>query len=184
MTEQESAESPDPQPQSGKLLILVRHAKSSWDAPQLDDFARPLNTRGFRDAPDMGKRLAAKYPKLDHFASSPAVRAWTTAEILADAWNFPHEKLQPEPTAYEASTATLIDLVRKFPSDATTAALAAHNPGITLTFNLLAGTHIANVPTCGVAILRFPVDSWPEVSEGEGVLVEYDFPKNSPGLGR
>jgi len=181
MTKQENTDSSDPQPQSGKLLILVRHAKSSWNNPSVDDFDRPLNDRGLRDAPDMGKRLAAKHPKPDHFASSPAVRAWATAEILADGWNFPREKLHPLPAAYEAATATLINLLREFPRDATTAVLTAHNPGITLVLNQLAGSHIPNIPTCGIAILRFAIGSWTEVAEGAGELVEYDFPKNRTG---
>ena len=180
MTEQESADSPAPQPQSGKILILIRHAKSSWGDPTLDDFDRPLNPRGLRDAPEMGKRLAAKYPPPDLFAASPAVRAWSTAEILAEAWVFPVQKVHPLPAVYEAHTSTLIDLVRKFPLNAATAAIVAHNPCTTHVVNLLTCSQIPNVPTCGVAILRFPIDSWSEVREGEGELVEYDFPKNRP----
>ena len=84
------------------------------------------------------------------------------------------------PAAYEASSSTLIDLVRKFPPPAATAVIAAHNPGTTRVVNLLACSQILNVPTCGVAVLRFPVDSWSEVREGEGELMEYDFPKNRP----
>lgn len=128
----------------------------------------------------MGCRLASKYPTPDHFASSPAVRAWSTAKILAQAWEYPVEKINPTAAAYEASPATLIKLVRKFPSTATSAAMTAHNPGITYLVNALAGSGIPSMPTCSVAVIDFAVDSWAEVREGDGELVEYDFPKNRP----
>ena len=180
MPNQQSAESHSPQQQISKLLILVRHAKSSWNHPHLNDFDRPLNPRGLQDAPEMGCRLASKYPTPDHFAASPAVRAWSTAKILAQAWNYPVDQIHPAAAAYEASPATLIKLVRQFPSTASAGAMAAHNPGITHVVNALAGSVTPNMPTCSVAVIRFAVDSWTDVREGEGELVEYDFPKNQP----
>src|SRR6185436_5308799 len=67
----------------GKTLILVRHAKSSWDDLGLSDFDRPLNDRGKKDAPVMAERLANKKIKIDAFISSPAKRAARTARIFA-----------------------------------------------------------------------------------------------------
>ena len=66
-----------------RTLILVRHAKSSWDSLDLPDTERPLADRGKRDAPMMGKRLAKQQGKPDLILSSPARRALTTAEIIA-----------------------------------------------------------------------------------------------------
>jgi phosphohistidine phosphatase len=66
-----------------KTLFLIRHAKSSWDDTALPDKDRPLNDRGWRDAPKMGKRLAKRHVKPDLILSSPAVRALRTAEIIA-----------------------------------------------------------------------------------------------------
>src|SRR4029434_8634311 len=66
-----------------KTLFLIRHAKSSWDDAALSDKDRPLDDRGKRDAPKMGKRLAKRDVKPDLILSSPAVRARTTAEIIA-----------------------------------------------------------------------------------------------------
>ena len=66
-----------------KTLLLIRHAKSSWDDPALPDKDRPLNDRGRRDAPKMGKRLAKRGVKPDLILSSPALRALRTAEIIA-----------------------------------------------------------------------------------------------------
>ncbi|MDH3806604.1 MAG: histidine phosphatase family protein, partial [Gammaproteobacteria bacterium] len=64
-----------------KTLTLVRHAKSSWKDSGLSDRERPLNKRGERDAPVMGKRAAAAGLRPSQIISSPAVRAWTTAKI-------------------------------------------------------------------------------------------------------
>jgi phosphohistidine phosphatase len=66
-----------------KKLIIVRHAKSSWDNPDLDDFDRPLNKRGLKDAPRMGKRLKEKHITPDIMLSSPAERALATCQAIA-----------------------------------------------------------------------------------------------------
>lgn len=69
-----------------KTVILIRHAKSSWDSGVANDFDRPLNERGKHDAPMMAKRLADKKIKIDAFISSPAKRAKKTAEEFAEAY--------------------------------------------------------------------------------------------------
>ena len=66
-----------------KTLILIRHAKSSWDAPGMSDSERPLNERGKKDAPEMAKRLRKRGLKIDAFVSSPAERALRTARYFA-----------------------------------------------------------------------------------------------------
>ena len=66
-----------------KRLILVRHAKSDWSLPGQEDWDRPLNVRGQRDAPDMARRLRSRRLKPDRILSSPAVRALTTATVMA-----------------------------------------------------------------------------------------------------
>ncbi len=65
-----------------KILLLVRHAKSSWDDPSLNDFERPLNERGKKDAPEMAKKLNSKKIKIDAFVSSPAKRARQTCKYF------------------------------------------------------------------------------------------------------
>lgn len=69
-----------------KQLLLVRHAKSDWGNPGLDDFDRPLNERGKKDAPAMAKRIIEKKIKIDAFISSPAKRAAKTAKYFAAAF--------------------------------------------------------------------------------------------------
>src|SRR4051794_9695084 len=70
-----------------KTLILVRHAKSSWDQPGVSDIDRPLNERGKSDAPQMAKRLKERNIKIDLFISSPAKRAKKTAKYFAEEYD-------------------------------------------------------------------------------------------------
>ena len=72
--------------QSNKTLLLIRHAKSSWDISNLNDFERPLNDRGKKDAPAMAKRLLHKKISIDAFVSSPAKRAKKTAELFCQEY--------------------------------------------------------------------------------------------------
>ena len=69
-----------------KSLLIIRHAKSDWDNSSLNDFDRPLNKRGKRDAPEMAKRLLGKKISIDAFVSSPALRAFTTCKIIAQEY--------------------------------------------------------------------------------------------------
>ncbi|NIP30788.1 MAG: hypothetical protein GTO02_12900, partial [Candidatus Dadabacteria bacterium] len=88
-------------------LLLVRHAKSSWDNADLQDFDRPLNKRGFKNAPEMGKRLLKKGLIINLIYSSPALRAITTAELIAKEIGYESSKIIYKPEIYEAGINTL-----------------------------------------------------------------------------
>ena len=79
-----------------KTLYVIRHAKSSWDDPTLSDFDRPLNNRGKKDAPTMGKRLAQRQVVPDLLLSSPAERALTTCKIIAEEIHYPAGKIKTD----------------------------------------------------------------------------------------
>ena len=85
-----------------KKLYLARHAKSSWKNPDLDDYDRPLNKRGIRDAPFIGKKLKEKNILPDLIISSPAIRAITTAKELAAQMGYPEENIILDENIYEA----------------------------------------------------------------------------------
>lgn len=160
-----------------RRLILVRHAKSSWDYAELSDFERPLNTRGRRDAPAMAKRLAAALQPPVKLVSSPALRAITTAHIFAEAYGIPHLAIRVEPGIYEASHGTLLGLVQQLDDADQQVLLFGHNPGLSELALMLARCTFADLPTCAVATLRFDAASWREVRRGGGVLERYDYPK-------
>ncbi|MEQ8715152.1 MAG: histidine phosphatase family protein [Cyclobacteriaceae bacterium] len=160
-----------------KTLILVRHAKSSWDYPQLSDFDRPLNGRGKRDAPRMGRYLAERDIHADLIVSSPANRAITTARTIQEYLVSPMPRIAEEPSLYHASAATILRVVQAQPDDVNSLMIFGHNPGFTDCANQLSGSYIENIPTCGVVGIEFDVNSWPVVEFGTGHQLYFHFPK-------
>ena len=168
-----------PLPPDRKRLLICRHAKSSWQEATLSDVERPLNKRGEKDAPEMGKRLAHRGIHPDLIMTSPAVRARTTAEIYAVQLNYRLDKLRINPDQYAATVPTLLALLRKVESRFTTVMIVGHNPECTALANLLGGLHLENIPTSGVVALEFSIASWQSLAPGNGALLFFDFPKNN-----
>ncbi|ANT65918.1 SixA phosphatase family protein [Prosthecochloris sp. CIB 2401] len=160
-----------------KTLVLVRHAKSSWESAAQDDFDRPLNQRGQHDAPIMARRVMEKGVRPDLLVSSPAMRAITTAEIFVVTMGLPQELLRENREIYEAGLNELVRIVRELPEGAETVLLFGHNPGITLLNKFLCGEHIDNVVTCGAICMELEAGSWKEVGTGAGKLLWYEYPK-------
>lgn len=160
-----------------KRLVLVRHAKSSWASTHLSDRERPLNKRGERDAPRMGKRLAGRGAAPELILSSPAVRAISTARILAGKVGYAESRIVELDDLYGAGVRDFLEVLADRGGEAQSVMLFSHNPGITELVNFLSGETIGNVPTCGVAVLDFPVKQWKEIGRGTGVLVDFDYPK-------
>jgi phosphohistidine phosphatase len=164
---------------SYRRLVLVRHAKSSWDYAELSDFERPLSTRGRRDAPLMAKRLAAELKAPLRLVSSPALRAITTAHAFAEALEIPREQIRLEPRVYEASAAGLLRIVRGLDPADHQVLLFGHNPGFSDLAVLLGDSPIAEMATCAVLRLRFAADTWDGIRERSGEIESYDFPKKT-----
>jgi phosphohistidine phosphatase len=162
---------------SMKRLLVIRHAKSSWDYPELEDFERPLNERGKKDAPRMGKRIKEKDLPVDYLISSPAKRAFSTSKRIADALQFPREKIITNKNLYHADEDGILKIVRSIPDSFSVALLFGHNPGLTEFVNALLNEHIQNIPTCGVVSCLLEVPSWKELKWGKGTLEYFDFPK-------
>ena len=160
-----------------KTLVIVRHAKSSWEDLSLSDHQRPLNKRGKRDAPIMGARLAQWGPPVDRVISSSAVRALTTAEIITQEMGLPWDEIQIEDGLYHASEEDMLDLIREQEDHIDGLMLFGHNPGMTYLVNDLSDLDLDNLPTCGVVVLKFDVYSWADVGESDPVSAEIDFPK-------
>jgi len=160
-----------------KRLYLLRHAKSSWDDPKLDDFARPLNKRGERDAPLMGRRLREQGFAPDRIVSSPAERAYETARTVARELGYAVAEIVRDEELYLASAATLLHRVHETPDALGSVMLVAHNPGLTNFANMLTGRHIDNLPTCGLYCADFSIRRWRDLTPGTGTLVTFDFPK-------
>lgn len=161
-----------------KILTLVRHAKSSWKDPDLADHERPLNKRGERDAPEMGRRLAARGRCPDLMVTSPAVRAKVTAETVAEAVGYRVEDIVEDERIYEANAGELLEVIRELDDSHHHVMLFGHNPGFTHLVNRLAEDAVDNVPTCGVVQLEHVGESWSEVGRLGSMSMEFDYPKN------
>lgn len=163
-----------------KRLLLVRHAKSSWDDPDLADFDRPLNDRGNRDAPRMGKRLKEKNIHPDIVLTSPAVRALKTCQIITGILGFAEKKIKTDRSLYHASSEQILRTLQTLsdlPDHEEVVMLFGHNPGLTDFANELLNENIDNIPTCGVVSCKLQVDRWKDLDWGNGSLEFFDFPK-------
>lgn len=158
-------------------ICLLRHAKSSWDSPGMDDFKRPLNPRGLRDAPRMGKLLRDKGINPSLVLSSDAKRAKNTAEMVLQAMDTSPANLQLLHALYLAPARTYLKLAAEHGGRHRTIILVGHNPGITDLVNQISDTRIDNMPTCGFAAIDFGVSDWSQLGRERGRLTEFLYPR-------
>ena len=160
-----------------RRLTLVRHAKSSWDYPELSDFERPLNARGRRNARELAQRLAGELERPLRLVSSPALRAITTAHAFADALGLEHAEIHVEPRIYEASTETLLAVARGLDDADAHVLLFGHNPGFSELAHALGKCPFGELPTCAVATFLSDAPRWRELRSA--TLEHYRHPKEA-----
>jgi len=154
-----------------KTLLILRHAKSSWDNPALDDHERPLNARGERDAPRMGQLAREKGLRAELVISSDAVRARLTAEAMAQATGY-NGQILLDPRLYHASAAEILAVLRSAVDDnLATAMIVGHNPGLEELLAHLTGDP-ENLPTAALAQIALRIESWSDLdTTTRGTLV-------------
>jgi phosphohistidine phosphatase len=161
-----------------KTVILVRHAKSSWDDPSMTDFDRPLNDRGKKDAPEMADRLLKRKISIDTFISSPAKRARKTANIFAKAFGVEKENVVLNDKLYNAAEMDFYEVLSQLPASMKSIAVFSHNPGLTDFANsLTTDIRIDNIPTSGIFAVTFEGD-WPAFKDAQKKFLFFDYPKN------
>jgi phosphohistidine phosphatase len=143
-----------------KTLLLMRHAKSSWDNPGQDDHDRPLNPRGLRDAPHMGQLLIDESLVPDSITCSTAVRAHDTARIVAEACGCA-SPLRVAPELYHADLEAWQRVICGLPVESERALCVGHNPGIEMLLAELTG-EFHHMGTAAVACVGLPIEGWPE----------------------
>jgi phosphohistidine phosphatase len=157
-----------------KTLIIVRHGKSSWDLPSINDMDRPLTERGIHD----GYAMATSLIKPELIISSPAIRALHTAIIFTRALNLPAELLQINEVLYFGEPSGIIEYIRQEISNKIeTVAIVGHNPIITMVANHLSKLQIEDMPTTGIATLTFGVSAWSEISRDTVSKESFNCPK-------
>lgn len=159
-------------------LILVRHAKSSWDDPMQDDHDRVLNKRGQRDAPAIAAWLAERGYRPAEVVSSTARRTLETWGHMAPA--FPEDTvMRRDPALYHASAETMLSVLRH--CAAPSVMMLGHNPGIGDFASLLLKnrpTHprFGSYPTCATLVADFDADDWADLELGEGRALDFITP--------
>ena len=160
-----------------KKLFIVRHAKSSWDYPELSDIDRPLNKRGKKNAPEMGRRLAKKGVIPGKLIASPAKRAAATAKRIARELGYPEDSIEKNGDLYHGTVDDIKSVIKSVSDSVDILMIFGHNPDLTTLTNRLSGSDIYNIPTCGVAEIEFDISSWGELEYKSGSLVSFDYPK-------
>jgi phosphohistidine phosphatase len=160
-----------------KTLILVRHAKSSWDDPALSDPERPLNDRGKRNASKMGKRLTRRDVHVDLILSSPAKRAIRTARLLADEIDYKRKEIAVDARLYPGTVNGLRTLIHNLAEKLDRVMLIGHHPALSTLARRFA-SDITHMPTCAVAEFRFDAEAWPDVCKATLTTASLDLPKS------
>ncbi|HEX7996932.1 MAG TPA: histidine phosphatase family protein [Pyrinomonadaceae bacterium] len=158
-----------------KTLFLLRHAKSSWQDASLPDFERPLNERGRRAAPLIGKFMRRQKLQPELILCSPAERARQTVALVRETAALKAE-LRYDERIYEATVARLRTVVSQIDEKAASALLVGHNPGMEELLQFLTN-EIRRMPTAALAHITLNIERWADVKEQSGELVRLIRPK-------
>ena len=162
-----------------RMIVMIRHAKSSWANPLQSDFERPLNDRGIQDAPMMGERLKEKNIIPDLIIASTAKRAKQTARKIAAATGYNESEIIWIDKLYHCIPSVFDEVIYEIPNHIKTAFIVAHNPGITEFVNELSPSFKTdNMPTCGIVAAELNINEWNEFTTARKHVTLYDYPKN------
>lgn len=162
-----------------KTLLVLRHAKSSWKRPETSDHDRPLNKRGKRDAPRLGRLVAARGLRPDVIVSSTAKRARRTADEVAQHAGC-EGAVQLDRRLYLASPDEIVDVVRGVGGSAPRVMVVGHNPGLEDLVASLTGRS-ETLPTAALAEIRLSIRTWKRlVASSAGTLAGVWRPRDLP----
>tara|TARA_B100001559_G_scaffold4250_1_gene3594 strand:- start:592 stop:1086 length:495 start_codon:yes stop_codon:yes gene_type:complete len=152
-----------------KTLVVLRHAKSSWDYP-VDDIDRPLSFYGIRRIKKMVNNNKYIFTKTNIIYSSPANRASHTALILSRLMDFDSSKIIFDDELYTFSASSIENFIYSIPNKYDYITIVGHNPAFTDIINKFSNKKISNLPTsCWVKIV-FDIDNWNNTRIGDGTL--------------
>lgn len=160
-----------------KQLVLVRHAKSSWDNPDWTDKNRPINKRGMRDAPYIAEVVAGLIPKPDLIVSSTADRAATTARIFAQALGYDENLIEYDDNIYDKGARYIIKKISLLDNKYGKVFVFGHNPDMTSLYSYFLGDYMDNIPTTGAFGVEFKIENWKDIENETGKLLFFEYPK-------
>lgn len=169
-----------------RKLLLLRHAKSSWDDPCLDDHERPLNKRGTRDASRVGAWICEQELRPDVVLCSDAVRTRATLAIVLAELGGAAPSVSFEPRLYLAEPPAIIEVLKRAPDEAMRCMVVGHNPGLhALALGLSGGggkkdlaALAMRMPTAALAVVELEIDSWSALRPGIGRLAAFVTPRD------
>ena len=168
-------------------LLLLRHAKSSWEFPALADYDRPLAKRGLKAAPRMGAEIASLGLRPDVVLCSGAKRTRETLDLVLAALGQPAPEVVYDDAIYMAPPTGIVQILRRQPAGPgapATIMVVGHNPGLEELAELLVGTGEETLrdimeekfPTCALAVVTFDADAWADIAPGTGTLARFLTP--------
>ena len=152
-----------------KTLVLVRHAKSSWEY-DLPDRDRPLKKRGLNDADLVSKDFKKSGFIPDKIISSPANRAFTTCEIFMKNLGYDKSLLEKNENLYDFGGFNVMAVLRSLDDHLGSVMIFGHNHAFTSLANSLGDRYIDNLPTSGLVKIKLGIDSWTDLNKGRTIL--------------
>lgn len=160
-----------------KKLLIIRHAKSSWANSNETDFERPLNDRGRMNAPEMAVRLVKRNVLPDAIISSAAKRTVETSLLMMKQLGLQQQQLVKKQELYLATPETILETILLLDDAWQTAAIIAHNPGVTDFVNSICEVKVDDMPTCAVYAVDIKTDSWKNFSTAAKEFLFFEYPK-------
>ena len=157
-------------------LLVLRHAKSSWDSGARTDYDRPLSKRGLKNAPRVGRFLGEEGLRPDYVVSSPAMRAKQTVTLACEQMGIDESQIHWDDRIYHASTGALMDVLAEAPANARRVLIAGHNPGLEMLVQTLSADRVPMpddyklMPTAAVAHLELSTP-WADIDGGTARLI-------------
>ena len=160
-----------------RILYLVRHAKAKQESIDNTDFSRELADRGIRDASLVGSYCQKQGHLVDMIISSPAARAYATAELMAQQMGYNLDSIHTNEELYMASVRTFLQVVNQLKDKWDKVMITSHDPAVTYLGEYLSNAEVGHMPTGSVIIIKFEIDSWSEVSQNSGMLHAFITPR-------
>lgn len=161
-----------------KIITLMRHGKSSWEY-DVNDIKRPLKPRGIKDSTLVSKAFAKSNITINSIYSSPANRAYSTCKIFTQNMKIPLNKVKIIDKLYDFGGHDVIDFVKSLPDDEKNVMIFGHNNAFTSISNIFGNKFLDNLPTAGLVVLKFDINSWKDLTKGitELIILPRDLKK-------
>jgi phosphohistidine phosphatase len=154
-----------------KTLIVARHAKSDWDRAMKNDFDRTITEQGTQEITITAGKVARKYKKVDKIITSPAVRAYSTAKIFAEALEYKEDKIETDFNFYEKGCKYFLNKLSEQNDNDNSILIVGHNPVVTTLTSYFIGEDI--MLTAGnVVVISFDMNRWQEILSTYGKKVK------------